>query len=177
MRYRTAFDDLFDVFNDFDELFRRTFPEVGAVPASAGLLPSGRSTGLTRGSDREQAMAAPRWIPAVESFVKDNSYHLRMELPGVSPENVDINLTGDQLTVSGEKKTSREEDQKNYYFSESRYGRFHRSFRLPEGVKSEDVKASYENGVLELTIPVPETVKPKSVKIEVGKDPKKIKAA
>ena len=177
MRYRTTFDDLFDVFNDFDELFRTAFPQSGTVTGAAGLLPSGRSTSLMPAGSREQALTGRRWLPAVESFVKDDSYHLRMELPGVDPKEVEINLTGDQLTVSGEKKTSREVDEKNLYFSESRYGRFQRTFRFPEGVKGEEVKAAYVNGVLELTIPIPEAVRPRTVKIEVATDPKKIKAA
>ncbi|HXI01727.1 MAG TPA: Hsp20/alpha crystallin family protein [Candidatus Saccharimonadales bacterium] len=174
MRYRSTFDDLFDVFRDFDDLFRRTFQDFGeesAVPSR--LLPAGHGKALA-----PPAGAAGRgWFPATESFVKDQNFHLRMELPGVKPEDVSISVTGDLLQVSGEKKTNREVDEKSLYFSESRYGRFERSFRLPEGVRSEDVKARFENGVLELTLPVPEEVKARTIKIEVGGDPKKIKAA
>lgn len=177
MRYRTAFDDLFDVFNDFDEMFRRTFPEMGwGTPEANRLLPSGKGSALQQASPSRQVVGRT-WFPPVESFVKDGRYHVRLELPGVDPSDVDISLTGDQLTITGEKKANQAVDENNVYFSESRYGRFHRSFRLPEGIKHEDVKATYSNGVLELSIPVPDEVRPKTVKIEVSKDPKSIKAA
>ena len=175
MRYRTAFDDLFDVFNDFDDMFRRAFPEAntGTTEGSRLLSPGTRGGSLAPTS----GVTGRAWVPTVESFVKDGSYHLRVELPGVDPADVNISLTGDQLTISGEKKSSREVDDRNVYFSESRYGRFQRVFRLPEGVKTEDVKAAYENGILAVSIPVPEDVRPKTVKIEVSREPNKIKAA
>ena len=172
MRYRTAFDDLFEMFNDFDEMFRRTFQD---LDTGVKRLPSGAAA-MAPAAGRAPITGAT-WVPAVESFIKDGLYHLRFELPGVDPKEVSVSVTGDQLLVTGEKKTSREIDEKSVYFSESRYGRFQRSFRLPEGVRSEDVKAAYENGVLQLTIPVPAEVQPKTVRIEVASDPKKIKAA
>ena len=97
MRYRTAFDDLFDVFNDFDDMFRRAFPEAntGTTEGSRLLSPGTRGGSLAPTS----GVTGRAWVPTVESFVKDGSYHLRVELPGVDPADVNISLTGDQLTV------------------------------------------------------------------------------
>ncbi len=175
MRYRSVFDDLFDVFRDFDTLFRRTFPEVAGEGAATLSLPSGRAAGSALAP--AGSFTGRTWFPAVDSFEREGNYVVRMELPGVAPGDVNVSVTGDHLQISGEKKSSREVDERNVHFSESRYGRFERSFRLPEGVKGDDIRARYENGVLELTIPVPEDVKPKTVKIEVAADQKKIKAA
>ena len=173
MRYPSTFGDLFGVFRDFDNLFGDVFPEYGSgTSAGTRLLPTGRS------GARAPAITAGRsWRPAVDYFVKDGDVVLRMELPGVDPNDMNVSVAGDHLTISGEKKWSREVNDPDFRFSESSYGRFERAFRLPEGVTSDTVKARYENGVLELTVPTPEKEKPKSVRIEIGTDPKKIKAA
>jgi HSP20 family protein len=173
MLHRTSFDDLFSVFRDFDNLFRRTFSD------AAPWFPEGRL--LTSGSPRVRtlAQAASRWdyVPAVESYMKDGKLFLRAELPGVEPSDIQVSVTGNTLTLSGEKKTTRELDEKNLFYRESSYGRFERSFSLPEGVKSDLVKARFENGVLELSMPSPAHEEPKKLQIEVVPEAKPSKAA
>jgi HSP20 family protein len=177
---RSPFDDLFNVFRDFDNLFRRTFADM--APA----LSEGRRA-LTSGGAGERAMApatggmiAPfRWgsFPAVESYSKDGKLYLRAELPGVDPNDVQVSVTGETLTISGEKKASREVEESDVSFRETTHGRFERSFALPEGVKGEQVKARYENGVLELTMPFPEETRPRKIDIEVAHGGRAAKAA
>ncbi len=176
MHYAPVFNDLFDIFRDFDAQFRRAFPELRGEGTASRLLPSGHATSSEL-SPAPGLSYGRAWFPAVDSYEKDGNYVVRMELPGVSPGEVSVSVTGDHLQISGEKKASREVDERNVHFSESRYGRFVRSFRLPEGIKGDDIKARYEDGVLELMIPVPEEVKPKTVRIEVGMEQKKVKAA
>ncbi len=180
MRRQSTFDELFDLFRDFDNLFRRSF--AGFFPGefdTTRLLPSGKTSDkpLVR-RDEEARPFLSRWgyFPAMESFRENGSLVIRAELPGVDPSGVHVTLTGDTLTVSGEKKHSRESGENDVYFREISHGRFQRSFRIPEGVKSEDVKASFQNGVLELKVPVPETEKPRQVRIEIASGNGKKKA-
>jgi HSP20 family protein len=91
------------------------------------------------------------WTPHVESWVKDDTLHVRADLPGVDPKAVDVTIENDVLTIRGERKT--EHDDATY--REVRYGRFERRLRVPEGTDPEGVKASYTNGVLAVTIPLP----------------------
>lgn len=173
MWHRSSFDDLFSVFRDFDNLFRRTFSDV-APEFQEGRL-------LTSGTPRERALAqaSSRWdyVPAIESYVKDGKIVLRAELPGVEPSDIQVSLTGNTLTFSGEKKVSREVDEKNLFYREGSYGKFERSFTLPEGVKSDQVKARFDNGVLELSMPSPAHEEPKKLQIEVVPAAKPSKAA
>lgn len=180
MRRQSTFDEFFDLFRDFDDLFRRSF--AGFFPGeldTARLLPSGKTSDkplALRGEDTRPFLSRWGYFPATESFRENGNLVIRAELPGVDPSEINVTLTGDTLTVSGEKKHSRESDENNVYSREISHGRFQRSFRLPEGVKSDDVKASFQNGVLELKVPVPESEKPRQVRIEVGSGHGKKKA-
>ena len=92
---------------------------------------------------------------------------LRAELPGVDPSDLNVSVVGNTLTISGEKKDERETDDASVYFREASYGKFERSFRFPESVKSDQLKACFENGVLELSMPSPAHAEPRKVQIEV----------
>ena len=100
---------------------------------------------------------------------------LRAELPGVEPSDLNVSVMGNTLTISGEKKDERETDDANVFFREASYGKFERSFRLPQGVKSDQLKACFENGVLELSMPSPAHAEPRKVQIEVAASPKQEK--
>ncbi len=105
--------------------------------------------------------------PNADALNKEDCYEIRVELPGVSEKDVEVTIENNNLTIRGEKRSEHEEKDKNYYFSERRYGSFERSFRLPEDVKEADIKASYKDGVLTLRLPKTEPKKSASRKIDI----------
>jgi HSP20 family protein len=118
-----------------------------------------------------------RWLPAMDLVETKDDFVLRVDLPGLSEEDVNIELEDNVLTVSGERKTEREERKEGYYRVERASGAFSRSLTLPEGVNADAVKASFDRGVLEVRIPKPEARKPRKVSISVGgEEPKTIES-
>ncbi len=93
------------------------------------------------------------FAPDSEAAATEDFYEINIELPGVPVENVDVSVTDNVLTVSGTKSSEREEKGKTYFFSERRYGTFHRSFRLPPDVTDADITATCKDGVLQLRVP------------------------
>jgi HSP20 family protein len=112
--------------------------------------------------------AARRWVPAVDLVEADDRYVLKADLPGLTAEDVTIEVTDDVLTVSGERHGETSEKRDGYVRLERHSGAFRRSVRLPEGVDAERVAASFEHGVLEVSIPKPEARKPHRVEIAVA---------
>jgi HSP20 family protein len=156
------FDEMSSLFRNFDNLFQSALREEGTFAHVPWLL-SARS-----GETSRQAM-----VPAMECFTRDNRFVLRAELPGVDPEKVEITVQGDRLVLSGEKESHRNQEDEEYWFQEVSYGRFERSFVLPEGVKADDIKANYQNGVLEVTFPAKETVEPRKIPVTAEPSGKK----
>jgi len=107
------------------------------------------------------------WAPPLDVSETDENIFVKAEIPGVEPKDIDISISGDTLTIRGEKKAEKEEKGKNYHFVERSYGNFSGSVVLPTSVKFEQVKAEYKKGILEITLP-------KSVKSEVKKIPVKV---
>jgi HSP20 family protein len=101
------------------------------------------------------------WAPSVDVVRKEGELVLRADLPGIKPEDVKIEVEDDVLTVSGEHREEREEKEEHYVRRERRYGSFSRSMVLPRGVKADDIEANCEDGVLEVTVPVPESAEGK----------------
>jgi HSP20 family protein len=101
-----------------------------------------------------------------------------LELPGMRPEDVEVNLEDNVLTISGEKKEEREEEdqESRWHLSERRYGRFSRSFVLPRDVEQEKIQARFENGVLNVTIPKSEKAKPRRINVQGGDGARRIEA-
>lgn len=93
------------------------------------------------------------FAPEAEASATEDFYEINVELPGVSPDDVEVSLTEHILTVRGSKTFEREETGRTYFFSERRYGEFHRSFRLPPDVEDTDISAEFRNGVLTLRVP------------------------
>ena len=91
--------------------------------------------------------------PDVDIFEDGNDVVVKAEMPGMKKENIDVNLTNDMITVSGEKKKEEKVEKKDYYRVERSYGSFTRSFRLPKEVQSDKAKATFKDGVLELRVP------------------------
>jgi HSP20 family protein len=109
-----------------------------------------------------------RWIPAMDLVETEGEYVLRADLPGLTEKDVNIELDDNVLTVSGERKSEREERKEGYYRVERASGSFSRSLTLPEGVDSDRIAASFDRGVLEIRIPKPEVRKPQKVAIAVS---------
>jgi HSP20 family protein len=93
-----------------------------------------------------------RWAPTLDIAESEKCVTVRAELPGVDPKDLDITVTGDRLTISGEKKETSERKEKDYCHRESRYGSFTRTLQLPAGVDPQQVTADYDNGVLTVTL-------------------------
>ena len=114
---------------------------------------------------REPSTRGPNLVPAVDSFVKNGDLVVRADLPGIEPKDVELSVEDDRLLIKGERNTVHEEKDGGY--REVSYGRFERSVRLPRGVDPESIKASYKDGVLEVTVKLPKELEPKKVPISV----------
>ena len=109
-----------------------------------------------------------RWVPPMDLVETEGAYVLRADLPGVSEGDVSIEFDHDVLTISGERKSEHEESKNGYYRVERSSGSFRRSLSLPEGVDPEAVTATFDKGVLEVTVPKPAQRTPRKVQISVG---------
>jgi HSP20 family protein len=105
--------------------------------------------------------------PALESYVENGKFIVRTDLPGIEAKDVDIKVVGDLLTIKGQREEKRETKKPDYLRRELRYGAFQRAISLPAGIKAEDLKATYRDGVLELTAEMPKEATPKEVKLQV----------
>jgi HSP20 family protein len=109
-----------------------------------------------------------RWIPAMDLVETDSAFVLKADLPGLSESDVNIELEENVLTISGERKSEHQDRKAGYYRVERSYGSFRRTLTLPEGVEADSVKATFTNGVLEVTVPKPVQQAPRKVQISVG---------
>jgi len=153
MRTWDPFDELRTMQSEMDRLFNRF---LGAERAGEG-----EHIGL--------------WLPSVESYMKEGKLIIKAELPGVDAKDLDLTISERELVIKGERKAEKDEKEKNYSYREISYGAFERRFLLPEGVKTEELKAKFNNGILEVTVPVQAVPKAKKIEIET-KEPKQIEA-
>jgi HSP20 family protein len=109
-----------------------------------------------------------RWIPAMDLLETEDHLVLRGDLPGVTEDDVDIEIKDNVLTVSGERKAEHEDEGEGYHRVERAFGSFSRSLTLPHGVHAEQIEAKFDNGVLEVRIPKPAEAKPTRVQIGKG---------
>lgn len=118
-----------------------------------------------------QELAAPpeRLLPRIEIYEKEDKFVVKAELPGMKEEDVDVSVSDDTLTIRGEKTAESEVKEEDYYCSECSYGSFYRSIGLPSNVDTKKIEASYENGVLEVTLPKAAEVKPKKITVVAKK--------
>jgi HSP20 family protein len=107
------------------------------------------------------------WNPTVDVSEDKESVIIKAEMPGMKKEDVKISVQDNVLTLKGEKKQEKEEKDKNYHRIERSYGSFCRSFQLPTSVKTDKIKANYKDGVLSVTLPKTEEVKPKEIPISI----------
>ncbi|MFZ0929005.1 MAG: Hsp20/alpha crystallin family protein [Syntrophobacteraceae bacterium] len=107
-------------------------------------------------------------MPAFDISEADDHFVVKADLPGIDPKNLDISLTGNVLTIRGEKKEEREEKNERYYTLERQFGSFSRSFMLPADVKEEGIEASCKGGVLRVNIPKSERAKQKKIPVKMN---------
>ena len=108
-----------------------------------------------------------KWRPAIDVEEKDGKYMVRADLPGLEKKDIHIKLCDGYLTLSGERKSEREEKDDTFRRVERTYGSFERTFRVPEGVTEKDIHAKYKDGVLELTVPTPKPIEPKTTEVKI----------
>jgi len=108
-----------------------------------------------------------QWMPAVDILEKDGNLVLRAELPGIDEKEIDLKLEGNVLTLKGERKVEKDEKKANYHRVESYHGAFSRSFKLPDTVDRDKIRAEYKNGILTVTIPQKPEVQPREIPVSV----------
>ncbi len=138
----------FDPIKDFRDLERRMqgaleFPETAELSNVSGFL------------------------PAVNTREGEYAYHVEVDLPGVKKEDIHVDLKDGVLTISGERKNKKEVKKKDYYKMESSYGKFQRSFTLPENTDAENIEANSQDGVLEVVIPKMKRSEKETKKIKI----------
>lgn len=105
---------------------------------------------------REGAVSHSRWNPAIEVSHEEGQLKISAELPGIKPEDVKVEIGDDSITIQGERRYEHEDQRGAYHHTERQYGQFYREILLPEGTKAEDARARFSDGILEVTLPVPE---------------------
>jgi HSP20 family protein len=108
------------------------------------------------------------WLPLMDISETNENLIIKVEVPGVESKDIDISITGDILTIKGEKKSEKEEKNKNYHFIERKYGAFLRSVTLPVSVKTDQIKAEYKNGILEINLPKIEKSEVKKIPVKIS---------
>jgi len=106
------------------------------------------------------------WWPAIDIAENQEAVEVRAELPGMKREDIDISVLGNILSITGEKKESTEDKQKDFYHAERRYGTFRRDITLPTGVEPDKISANYSNGILTVTVPKSEQAKPRRIEVK-----------
>lgn len=144
--------DLFEELTDFRRSFEEMFDRIAGWP---------------RAQDQPTAVTS-LFVPPMDAWVdrEAKKYNLRVALPGMDPKEVQLNVEGNRLSITGEHKSSEEKKEKDYHLREFSYGRFERSVALPEGVNTEKLAAEYKDGVLEISAPVTEAALPRKVEIK-----------
>jgi HSP20 family protein len=151
-RPQSAYDLMRSLTEDLDRTFnefwgRRRWP-------FSGLVPAGTSGGA--------------WAPPIETEEREGKLYVRTELPGLSKNDVTVDVTDDMLTIEGERKQESERKEGSYYRSERSYGYFSRSVALPEGTNADTAKATFKDGVLEIAIELPARKTPEARRVTIG---------
>lgn len=127
----------------------------------------GRHTPAGSG-DKNEAITVAQWSPVVDISEDEKEYAIKAELPDVKKEDIKLNVHDDVLTITGERKYEKEEKGKKYHRVERAYGRFMRSFTLPEDADGTKVTAEYKDGLLNVRLPKSEKAKPKTIEVKVA---------
>jgi HSP20 family protein len=148
----------------FSEEMDRLFEDFGF---GRGFLAPGFEGGL----DRLGTLGGASWAPQVEVIERENQLIVRADLPGMSKDDVQVDIDDNSLVIRGERKTEHEENEEGYYRSERSYGSFYRQIPMPRGVNTEDAIAEFRNGVLEVVMPTTNRAREERRQIEVTGEP------
>ncbi len=151
----------FSFMRRFSEEMDRLFEDFGL---GRGLLSPFTASGGGRISPAE--FGRRMWNPPIEMFTRGDQLVVRAELPGMSKEDVRVECTDEDIVIQGERRQEHKEEREGTYHSERTYGRFYRTIPLPEGVSAEGAKATFKDGILEITMKAPEKIKSRQIKIE-----------
>ena len=153
--FSTPFEFMNRMSDEMDRTFDRLFRDFG-MPRRSWLTHS------PFGSAGEEA-----WAPRIEAFQKGDRFTVRAELPGLKKDDVQVEMTDDAITIRGERREEHEERREGYYHSERDYGQFYRTIPLPEGVISESARATFNNGVLEISMQAPPAEASRGRRLEI----------
>ena len=121
-----------------------------------------------RADGEKEALTVAEWSPLVDISEDEKEYLIKAEIPDIKKEDVKLTVQNDVLTISGERKSEKEEKGKKYHRIERTYGSFMRSFTLPEDADGSKVSAEYKDGMLNVRLPKAEKAKPKSIEVKVS---------
>lgn len=123
--------------------------------------------GFERALDQPGTFAGGVWAPQVEVMERDNQLVVRTDLPGMTKDDITVDIDDNALIIRGERKSEREENEEGYYRSERSYGSFYRQIPLPSGVNADEARADFRHGVLEITMPAPKRTEERR-QLEIG---------
>lgn len=118
--------------------------------------------------DREAGSGRGGWTPTVDIFETPDDIVLLADLPGLAPNSLDVRVEGNSLILAGERRLDEEINQESFHRMERGYGFFRRSFTLPATIRQEGIRAEHNNGVLRVTLPKAESIRPKQIHVESG---------
>lgn len=133
--------------NEIDQVFNRLFP-------------------TSEGNNDRNESTTRMWAPRTDMVETADNYEIRLDLPGLSKDDLKINMQERQLTVSGERRHEARNEDDEYVRVERAFGHFHRSFTLPQSIQENNIEASYQDGVLTITVPKAEESKPRQIEIQ-----------
>ncbi|MFQ5846876.1 MAG: Hsp20/alpha crystallin family protein [Candidatus Methylomirabilales bacterium] len=122
---------------------------------------------MARSRGDREGVVAGTWAPAVDIYETADSVVLKAELPGLTKDDIDMQVRDNILTLKGERRLEKEVKEENYLRVERAYGNFQRAFTIPAAVQADKIRAVFKDGILEVNIPKAEEAKPKQIKIEV----------
>jgi len=128
----------------------------------------GRRVPLLKGGAEGEEFTVATWAPRVDIAEDDKEYVINAELPGITKEDVKVSVENGVLSISGERKTEKEEKGKKFHRIEQSYGTFVRSFTLPEGSSGEKISAEFRDGILKVHVPKDEKAKAKAIEVKIG---------
>jgi HSP20 family protein len=132
---------------------------------------------FSRNQGENDPVSTSTFVPPVDIYEDEHQLTLKLEAPGIKPEDLDIQVENNTLTVRGERKFDKEEKEENFHRVEHRYGSFYRAFTLPNTVDTDHVRAEYENGILRIKLDKKAEAKPKQIHVSVTPPAKQVEAA
>jgi HSP20 family protein len=118
-------------------------------------------------SGKGEELELTQWLPPVDITEDSKEYTVKVELPGLTKENVKVTVDDGVLSITGERKAEKEEKDKKHHRVERSYGSFRRSFTLPEGASGDKISAEFKDGILKVHLPKDETAKPKGIEVKI----------